>query len=119
MPYGRRGRSTMPATAASTTISTVIPTNRAGLSLVPNVVIANSRAHAGLRSTVVDPTAKKGDDGGPIGTDTNWPIPSTTAAASIPDSARVVMCPPLSFRLRPSIRRRPGSGWVPTGICRR
>jgi len=57
LPIGRRRRSRSPATAPSRTIKIDIPMNSAGLSLVPKVSIANSRAHAGVRSTVVAPTA--------------------------------------------------------------
>src|SRR6476661_7951155 len=66
----------------------LMPANSAGLSLVPKVSIANSLAHEGLRSTVVEPTAKKGDADVSITAATSSPTPSVTAAARTPDSAR-------------------------------
>ena len=69
---GRRSRRT-PARARAT-----VPTSRARLSLVPNVAMAKSLSHGGVRSMKAPPTAAIG-----AGCPDDWPTAVRTDAASV------------------------------------
>jgi hypothetical protein len=64
-----------------------MPTKSAALSLVPNVAIAKSFIHDGVKSMNVDPRANTGVARAVKNAPTNSATASTTAAATTPASA--------------------------------
>ncbi|MDI2023732.1 hypothetical protein PJL18_04280 [Paenarthrobacter nicotinovorans] len=93
---------------------TPMPTNRAALSLVPNVAIAKSFIQGGVKSMKVDPSANTGValavKNAPISSATA----STTPADTTPASAAMLSVPLVrdpSFFMQ-LIRSGPGLGWV-------
>ena len=105
---------TMPSTHARSRIVTPMPTNSAALSLVPNVAMAKSFIHGGVKSMNVEPSAIRGVaravKNAPISSATD----RTTAAAATPATAARAVAPRdrlLGFMLglsyRPFVAARP------------
>ena len=92
-----------------------IPTNSAALSLVPNVAMAKSFIHGGVKSMNVDPRAITGVaravKNAPISSATE----STTAAATTPASAAMAVGPLSHFIsfFMPLVRSGRPAGMVP------
>jgi hypothetical protein len=86
-PAGDLRCSASPAQAANAAMIKAMSTNRAGLSEVPKVEMANSRAPSGARSMTAPPTAVRGAE--PLSTRgaRRYPTPTPKAAPSIPASA--------------------------------
>ncbi len=84
-------------------------TESTSLSAVPKVVIAHSFTGPGVRSMTADPTAVRESAPWPTKADSNWVIPSATAAAAMPAIARALleaMQAKLPIRLPESLTER-------------
>ena len=88
LPIGRRLRSTRPATAASSAITTRMATDRTSLFAVPNSCIAHSLTGPGVSSMNADPTAVRTSASGPNAAPSSCATPTATAAAAMPPAAR-------------------------------
>src|SRR5690606_11218894 len=64
-----------------------IEMNNASLSLVPKVAIAKSFSHGGVKSIMVEPSAKNGDEALLKNAEANWATANMTAAALKPATA--------------------------------
>ncbi len=109
LPIGARRLSIEPATAAMIAITASTSTESTSLSAVPKVVIAHSLTGPGVRSMTADPTAVRESALWPTKADSNWVIPSATAAAAMPAIARALleaMQAKLPIRLPESLTER-------------
>ena len=88
---GRRALTT-PASAASSSTTTVTEPTRIALSAEPNSRIAHSFSGVGVRSMTVDPTASTGEAAGTVRAATRCAAASPTTVASTPYAAWRARC---------------------------